>query len=90
MLIVIRAGRDRKEHKELKERVRVLEADVDALKAQVSELQGEMDGHEHAEEFPAYEELDGRLNSMDCWKADRHHRHPEYATREDTVAAAPE
>ena len=65
------------EYKRLQEQVRALESTVEELQAEIKDLQEEMDGHEHAEEFPAFDDLDSRLKNLDYWKADRHHTHKE-------------
>jgi hypothetical protein len=88
MMITIRTGKDRKDYRSLKERVTELEAEV-------RDLRTSLDGHGHGDyltddDLPNIEligdlaeDVDRRLRSIDCWKADRHHSHPP-AKREGT------
>ena len=88
MLIVIRTGRDRKEHKKWEQRWK-------ELCDRVAELEGEIGDHEHddyatsdelintdlAEEYAAdVTRLQEQVRDLDFWKADRNHSHEEQQT----------
>jgi hypothetical protein len=62
---------------DLATRLRDVEFEIERLTGDLQQLTNEHDEHEHEERFPAYEELDRRLKSLDSWKADRYHKHVE-------------
>jgi hypothetical protein len=91
MLIVIRTGKDRRQWNNLTERVRDLEGAVEDFRNAIACMREDLDNYEHElseEDAQMLDDLDGRLNSLDIWKADRHHTHKEPAREEPSATPA--